>query len=177
MTDAMVDYSYIESGGFLIVCGTVAEGGDKKEQVLGITKEQAHVLLTKCPFFEKCLSDSSSVGENNNADEPSTNTAITMKEAQDRIIHKPDWPLAIARHFVEAITKGKTAVPTLELYEMLMAAGDQALVDFRLSSMVNYMDACAKDNEFLRLVHFDLQRFRFQANVTGDQWLQLLDQN
>jgi hypothetical protein len=98
-----------------------------------------------------------------------------MKEAQNRVIHKPDWSLAIARHFLEAVTKGKTAVPTLELFEQLMAAGDQALVDFRLSSMVNYMEPCSKETNFIQLVDKRFYRFQFHANVTSDQWLQLLD--
>jgi hypothetical protein len=98
-----------------------------------------------------------------------------MKEAQNRVIHKPDWSLAIDRHFLEAVTKGKTAVPTLELFEQLMAAGDQALVDFRLSSMVNYMEPCSKETNFIQLVNKRFYRFQFHANVTSDQWLQLLD--
>mmetsp|Transcript_189 Transcript_189/g.336 ORF Transcript_189/g.336 Transcript_189/m.336 type:complete len:319 (-) Transcript_189:98-1054(-) len=100
-----------------------------------------------------------------------------MKEAQHRIIYKPDWSLAIARHFVEVITKGKTAVPSLELYEQLMNAGDQALVDFRLTSMVNYMDPCSKNNNFLRLVEPRFYCFRFNASVTSTQWLALLDRD
>jgi hypothetical protein len=171
--DDDLNYSYIERGGFLIVCGGTSEGNTEKKQVLGVTREQARLLLQNCPFFEKCLSSDTTDTDETNASE----SAIVMKEAQDRIVHKPDWSLAIARHFVEVVTKGKTAVPTLEIYEQLMAAGDQALVDFRLSSLVNYMDACSKDHEFLRLVEPNSYRFRFQANVNGDQWLQLLEQN
>ncbi|KAL3929816.1 MAG: hypothetical protein SGARI_004647 [Bacillariaceae sp.] len=182
-----MDYGYIESGGFLLACEDVqmnyedSDDGDnrKEQQVLGVTKEQADILLQNCPFFEKCLRDSTSDDDSNETEYNTTvlSSMITMKEAKDRIVHKPDWSLAIARHFVEVMTKGKTAVPTLELYKHLMAAGDQMLMDFRLTSFVNYMDACSKENDFMRLVDPSLYCFRFLAQVTGDEWLSLLDQN
>jgi hypothetical protein len=169
LEDMAMDYDYVGTGGFVIVCGASQE----EEEVLGVTKEQAELMLRHCPFFEKCLSANS---EDDNGSGGGT-SMLQMKEANDRIIHKPDWSLAIARHFVEVTTKGKTAVSSLNLYEQLMLAGDQALVDLRLSSMVNYMDACEQENDFLRLVHPDLYCFRFHAKVTGDQWLELLKQD
>lgn len=172
-----LDYDYIGTGGFLIVCGSAKDEGDSVQQnepgeVFGVTKEQAQLILRHCPFFEKCLKEKEELELGNSFD--GCSTLITMKEAHERVVHKPDWSLAIARHFVEVLTKGKTAVPTLHLYEELLAAGDQVLVDLRLTSMLNYMDVCKKDNEFSRLVDPKLYRFRFRAQVTGDQWLQLL---
>jgi hypothetical protein len=169
--DFVMDFDYVGTGGFVIVCGSSQD----EEEVLGVTNEQAECIFRNCPFFEKCLMVKS---EDDNDSGGLTSTSILrMKEASDRIIHKPDWSLAIARHFVEVTTKGKTAVPSLHLYEQLLQAGDQALVDLRLSSMVNYMDTCEQENHFLRLVHPELYCFRFHAQVTGDQWLELLKQD
>lgn len=169
----LTDFDYIGTGGFLIVCGSGnIDNPDEEAELLGVTSQQAEKLIANCPFIEKCLSASSTVDGDNEGED----TALQMKEAADRIIFKPDWSLAIARHFVEVLSKGRTAISTLELYEQLMLAGDQALVDLRLSSMVNYIDVCPQENEFLRLVNVDLYCFKFQAIVTGDQWLTLLQQ-
>jgi hypothetical protein len=164
-----MDFDFVGTGGFVIVCGS----NPGEEEVLGVTREQAELMLSNCPFFEKCLTVNSQIDNESGGGM----AVFHMKEANDRVIHKPDWSLAIVRHFVEVTTKGKTAVPSLNLYEQLLQAGDQALVDLRLTSMVNYMDCCEQENDFLRLVHPDLYCFRLHAKVTGDQWLELLKQN
>ncbi|KAG7368103.1 hypothetical protein IV203_030846 [Nitzschia inconspicua] len=168
-----MDFDYIGTGGFVIVCG-VGSNDTNAGEVLGVTAQQAKKMSENCPFIKKCLS-ANDIEEDDTSPFESP-APLQMKEAKDRIIHKPDWSLAIARHFVEVTTKGKTAISSLELYEQLMQAGDQALVDLRLSSLVNYIDACPSDNDFLRLVHPDFYCFRFQAIVSGDEWLALLEQ-
>jgi hypothetical protein len=156
------DFDYVGKGGFVIIV--------QDEERLGVTKEQAELMIRNCPFFQKCLNIPGETEDNSTRN-------LMMKEAQNRIIHKPDWTLAIARHLVEVVTKGKTALPNLHLFEQLMAAGDQALLDLRLTSMVNYMDACSKDNNFLHLVHPSFYCFQFHGHVTSDQWLALLDRD
>uniref|UniRef100_A0A7S4AI03 Uncharacterized protein n=1 Tax=Pseudo-nitzschia australis TaxID=44445 RepID=A0A7S4AI03_9STRA len=164
------DYDYIGTGGFLIDCGDDSE-------VLGITKEQAELVKHNCPFFQKCLHHGS---DNDDDDDDSDGDgdgdgSMMMKEARSQIIRKPDWSLAIVRHFIEILTKGKTTLPNLKLVDGILAAGDQSLVDLRLSSLVNYLDPCCKENDFVRLVNPTFFRFQFQAVVTSDQWLTLLD--
>ena len=163
------DYDYIGTGGFIIECG-------EESDVIGVTKEQADLMTQNCPFFQKCLNRGSQdsdddLVEGNNQHAPT----IAMREAKTRIIRKPDWPVAIVRHFIEIMTKGKTTVPNLGLVDGVLAAGDQTLVDLRLSSLVNYIDPCTKENEFMHLVDTSFFRFRFKAIVTSDQWLDLLD--
>jgi hypothetical protein len=147
----MEDFDYIGTGGFVIEC----QDGD----LLGVTKEQAEVVRNECVFFQKCFHHG-------------------MVESQENVVRKPDWTLAVARHLVEALTKGRTALSSLELYQQIISAADQALIDLRLCSFVNYMDATLnKDTRFLELVS-DEERyycFRLKAKVTSDQWLQLLD--
>mmetsp|Transcript_17737 Transcript_17737/g.49106 ORF Transcript_17737/g.49106 Transcript_17737/m.49106 type:complete len:398 (-) Transcript_17737:2724-3917(-) len=164
------DFNYIGTGGFLIECGD-------DNEVIGITKEQSELVRHNCPFFQKCLhhgfdnDDDDNDDDNDNDEEGS----MRMREATSRIIRKPDWSLAIVRHFIELLTKGKTTLPNLELVDGILAAGDQSLVDLRLSSLVNYQDPCSKENDFMRLVDPSFFRFRFQAVITSDQWLTLLD--
>jgi hypothetical protein len=74
-------------------------------------------------------------------------------------------------------TKGKTTLPNLKLFENLIQAGDQALVDLRLCSLVNYMDPTNKEGtqQFLALVEPKQYRFQLRANITSAQWLTLLN--
>jgi hypothetical protein len=159
--DGIGDFDYIGTGGFVIVCGDESE-------CIGVSKEQADLVFQNCPFFQVCLNHGSE--KNDDEDE-----SYMMREAKTRIIHKPDWSVAIARHFIEIMTKGKTTLPDLGLADGILAAGDQSLVDLRLSSLVNYLDTCSKDNDFMRLVDLSFFQFHFQAVVTSDQWLALLD--
>jgi hypothetical protein len=62
------------------------------------------------------------------------------------------------------------------VYRALMVAGDQTLVDLRLSSMINYADPCGRDHNFLHLVEPHKYRFRLRASVTSRQWIRLLDE-
>lgn len=147
----MENFDYIGTGGFLIEC----QGGD----ILGVTKEQATKIQNECVFFQKCFGHD-------------------MMERQSRILRKPDWTLAIARHLVEALTKGRTTLSSLELYEQVMTAADQALIDLRLCNFVNYMDAThSKHTRFLDLVS-DVDKyfcFTLKAKIASDQWLRLLE--
>lgn len=166
------DFDYIGTGGFLLECSGPILGraddddGRSRSGTLGVTREQAALMVQNCPFFERCLAGGGGGG------------GTAMREATDRVVRKPDWPLAIGRHMVELLTKGRTAVPTLDAYRALMEAGDQALVDLRLSSMVNYDDACAacSDHAFLSLIRPDNYRFRLTANVRSREWVRLLDE-
>ena len=163
------DYDYIGTGGFIISCG-------EESDVVGVTKEQADLMTQNCPFFQKCLYHRSKDRENDLLEATDQLAPmIGMREAKTRIIRKPDWPVAIVRHFIEIMTKGKTALPDLGLVDGILAAGDQTLVDLRLSSLVNYIDPCSKENEFMRLVDSTFFRFRLNAVVTSEQWLTLLD--
>lgn len=147
----MEDFDYIGTGGFIIEC----QGGD----LLGVTREQAEIVRNECIFFEKCFHHE-------------------MLESKESFVRKPDWTLAVARHLVEALTKGRTALPSLELYQQVISAADQALIDLRLCSFVNYMDAThSKYTRFLELVSDEEKFFCFvlKAKVTSDQWLKLLD--
>jgi hypothetical protein len=144
------DFDYVGMGGFLIEC--------QDGELLGVTKEQAELVEKDCAFFQNCFRHG------------------TVESQNGMIIKKPDWSLATARHLIQALTKGKTTLPTLELYEQLMAAGDQAVVDLRVCSLVNYMDPASKDHRFLELLDPSKYRFQFRANLKSDQWLELLDQ-
>lgn len=164
LTHEYDDFDYIGTGGFLIACG-------ENSEILGVTREQAELATRNCPFFDKCL------GPNTTEGEEEQGGILAMKEATSRIIHKPDWSLAIARHFIEILTKGKTTLPTLELVDGILAAGDQSVVDLRLSSMINYLDPCSKDNKFCSLVDPVFFRFRLRGVVKSDQWLELLNKD
>jgi hypothetical protein len=143
------DFDYIGTGGFLIEC----QGGE----TVGVTKEQAEVVEQNCVFLQNCFRHGT-------------------LEAQNSKIRKPDWSLAIARHLIEALTKGSTTLPNLQLYQELMEAGDQALLDLRLCSLVNYIDPTpSRDHRFLDLVDPSKYRFLFKGNILSEQWLQLLD--
>ena len=163
-----VDYDYIGTGGFIIECGDESEG-------IGVTKEQADLITHNCPFFQKCLHRGSEGNDDDDDEDGNKSGSMMMREAKTRIIRKPDWSVAIVRHFIEIMAKGKTTLPNLELLEGVLAAGDQSLVDLRLSSLVNYLDPCSRENDFTRLVDPRFFQFRFQAVVTSDQWLTLLD--
>ena len=144
----MEDFDFVGMGGFLIECGQDGE-------VLGITKEQAVFVEKNCEFFKGCFRHG------------------TVE--RNGIIRKPDWSLAIARHLIQVLVQGRTTVPTLELYQQLLEAGDQALVDLRLCSMVNYMDPMPTNNHrFLELVQPARYKFQFRANISSHQWIQLL---
>ena len=162
------DFDYIGTGGFIIECGDENEG-------IGVTKEQADLVKHNCPFFQKCLHHGSGESDDDSDEDSNGNRSMTMREAKTRIIRKPDWSVAIVRHFIEILTKGKTTLPDLGLVDGILAAGDQSLADLRLSSLVNYLDPCSRDNEFMRLVDPSFFRFHFQAVVTSDQWVTLLD--
>lgn len=145
-------FDYIGTGGFIIEC---QDGG-----VLGVTKQQSERMQLLSPFFHTCFQND-------------------MVERQHSILRKPDWTLAVARYLVEILTKGQTALPSLELYQQVMEAGDQVLVDLRLCSFVNYQEpALHKEHRFLELVSDPDTYFCFtlKAVVTSQQWLQLLDQ-
>lgn len=159
------DYDYIGTGGFIIECG-------EESEAIGVTKEQAELVIRNCPFFQKCLHHHE---PEENDDDDNVHGSIVMREAKTRIVRKPDWSPAIVRHFIEIITKGRTTLPSLGLVEGILAAGDQSLVDLRLSSLVNYLDPCSRDNDFTRLVDQSFFRFRFQSVVTSEQWSTLLD--
>ena len=197
----ILDYDYIGTGGFIIECGDESE-------VIGVTKKQADLVTSNCPFFQKCLQRGSDgddgdgdIGRHGSMTMRESKTRIVrkclhrgseecdddshagsgihgslvMREAQTRIIRKPDWSVAIVRHFIEVMTKGKTTLPDLGLVKGILAAGDQSLVDLRLSSLVNYLDPCSRDNDFTRLVDPSFFRFRFEAVVSSEQWSALLD--
>ncbi len=157
-----LDYDYIGTGGFIIECG-------EEREVLGVTKEQADLIIENCPFFERCLASDT------DGDDEEESRSIRMRESTTRIVRKPDWSVAVVRHFIEIMTKGKTTLPDLELVEGVLVAGDQSLADLRLSSLVNYVDMCSPGNEFIRLADPSYFQFRFEAVVTSDQWSELLD--
>ena len=96
--DDQKDYDYIGTGGFIIECGEESEG-------IGVTKEQADLVTHNCPFFQKCLYRGS---EELDDEDGYKHASVVMREAKTRIIRKPDWSVAIVRHFVEIMTKGKT---------------------------------------------------------------------
>jgi hypothetical protein len=160
------DFDYIQDGGFLIQC----QGGD----VLGVTGDQAAAMTTK--------------NGNDNDDEEDDSCGRGggdyfrncfrhgTTESTSRILVKPDWPIAIARHLVEVLTKGKTTVSHLTLLEELIKAADQACIDLRLCSMVNYLDPTEEDGtrNFFSLVDPTKYRFQLNGRVTSAQWLKLL---
>jgi hypothetical protein len=144
----MEDFDYIGTGGFVMECA----GGE----LLGLTLEQTQMVQQHCVWLENCFRHQTT-------------------ESTSRIVRKPDWSIAIARHFMEVLSKGRTTVSSLQLYQELMEAGDQALVDLRVCSLVNYMDPTYKsDHRFLELVEATKCRFQLRANVQSDQWLRLL---
>lgn len=163
-----LDYDYIGTGGFVIECG-------EEREVVGVTKEQADVVIQNCPFFEKCLQRISEESHGEDKAYDGTHRSIGMREATTRIVRKPDWSVEIVRHFIEIMTKGKTTLPDLELVEGVLAAGDQSLADLRLSNLVNYVDPCSPGNCFIHLADPSFYRFRFEAVVSSEQWLTLLD--
>ena len=147
----MEDFDYIGTGGFVIEC----QGND----ILGLTQEQAAKVLQGCEFFQRCFGHD-------------------MMEGNSKIIRKPDWTIAIARHIIEALTKGWTTLPSLELYQQVMIAADQALIDLRLCNFINYMDAThSKHTRFLDLVTDQTKYYCFtlKAKVSSDHWLKLLE--
>ena len=146
------DFDYIGTGGFIIEC--------QDGNLLGVTKEQAEVVRKECEFFKNCFQHG-------------------MVESRENVVRKKDWTIAVARHIVEALTKGRTALPSLALYQQIMSAADQALIDLRLCSFVNYMDSTRdKDTRFLELASDKERYFCFilKAQVTSEQWLRLLEQ-
>lgn len=52
-----------------------------------------------------------------------------MIESESRIIHKPDWTLAIARHMVPLLVSFQTILPSLKLYVEFMIQTDAILVE------------------------------------------------
>jgi hypothetical protein len=147
----MDDFDYISEGGFIIEC----RDGD----TLGVTRAQAERMKIECEFVRNCFRHNT-------------------KEQASGILCKPDWSIAIARHLVEALTKDQTTVSNLELYEQVLKAGDQALVDLRLCNLVNYIEPTEKEATelFSTLVHPGKFRFEIVAKVTSKQWTNLLGQ-
>ena len=147
------DYDYIGAGdGFLIEC---SDG-----QVLGVTEKQAKVLTQNCEFFRNCFKHGT-------------------VETQHNLLRKPDWSLEIARHIAELVVKGCTTLATLELYSQFMEATDQALLDVRLCSFVNYMDPFSvggieSHHRFLELINPQKYRFKLKGSIKSEQWIQLL---
>jgi hypothetical protein len=148
----MNDFDYIQDGGFVIEC--------KDGQFVGVSKEQGDVIQSESEFLAGCFRHG------------------TM-EACSRVLKSPDWSVAIARHIIEVLYKGKTTVSTLQLYEELIQAGDYACLDLRLCSLVNYLDVTDKEGTqlFSTLVDPSKYRFRFRAKVESSQWFQLLAKN
>ena len=147
----MNEFDFVGTGGFIIEC--------QNGECLGVTKDQADVMREGSVFFQKCFEHE-------------------MLERKERRLIKPDWTLAISRHLVEALTKGWTTLSSLELYQHVMAAADQALIDLRLCNFVNYMDATqCQDTRFLELVS-DTEKyycFDIKSKITSVQWIQLLE--
>ena len=150
-TIIMNDFDYIADGGFLIEC----EDGKKQ---LGVTGAQAEILKRESDFINNCFRHGTT-------------------EAANGHLKKPDWSIAIARHVVEVLTKDITTVSHLELYEELIAAGDQACLDLRLCSFVNYLEPVSKEctDLFSTLVEPSLYKFEFKGQLTSNQWVQLLE--
>jgi len=129
----------------------------KDEQILGVSKEQTERICKTCQFFDSCL----------NGD---------MIESTSRIITKPDWSLAIARHIVQLLVTSRTTLPSLKDYEEFMTQVDFLVVDARLCSFVNYMDTTLnRETKFLELADRKYYRFSLDGNVTSREWLQLLE--
>ena len=148
----MKDFDYISSGGFLIECS----GGN----ILGVAKEQAEIVRRESYFFNNCFRHGT-------------------VEQQNGMIHKPDWPVAIARHIIEVLSKGKTTLPTLNVLQDLLHAADQACLDLRLCSMVNYIDPVLSQNSnntFLDLVQDENYCFTWKGNIKSKEWLELLEE-
>lgn len=146
--DVTADFDFISKGGFLLHC--------RDGQVLGVTKRQAEKVCSNCHFFDKCLN-----GE--------------MIESKYRVIHKPDWDIAIARHMIQVLTTQRTTLPSLELYQEFMMQCDLLVLDTRLCNFVNYMDTTlAKEHRFLELAQDGFYQFKLIAKVTSEQWLNLL---
>ena len=147
------DYDYIGNGGFVLEC--------RDGECLGITKEQASKIRESSEFFDNCFRHGTI-------------------EASEGVIRKPDWSLGIVRHLIEVLTKKQTTVSSLEIFQELMGAADQACLDLRLCSMVNYTDpALSVDSKskFLDLVDEEKYCFTFRANVKSCEWLQLLEED
>ena len=149
----MDDFDYVASGGFVIQC--------QDDNLLGVAKEQAEIVRRESVFFDNCFRHGT-------------------LEDQSGVICKPDWPLAVARHIVEVLTKGKTATTSLELLKEIFSAADYACIDLRLCSMVNYIDPAlsvhSKD-KFLDLVGAEKYCFTWKGNVKSKEWLELLEED
>lgn len=147
------DYDYIGNGGFVLEC--------RDGECLGITKEQASQIRESSVFFDNCFRHGTI-------------------EASEGVMRKPDWSLGIARHLVEVLAKQQTTVSNLDTFQELMGAADQACLDLRLCSMVNYTDpSLSVDSKakFLDLVDKEKYCFTFRANVKSHEWLQLLEED
>mmetsp|Transcript_23259 Transcript_23259/g.57275 ORF Transcript_23259/g.57275 Transcript_23259/m.57275 type:complete len:383 (-) Transcript_23259:218-1366(-) len=147
------DYDYIGIGGFVLEC--------RDGECLGITKEQSSEIRESSVFFDNCFRHGTI-------------------EASEGVIRKPDWSLGIARHLIEVLTKQQTTVSNLEIFQELMGAADQACLDLRLCSMVNYTDpSLSVDSKakFLDLVDEEKYCFTFRANMKSHEWLQLLEED
>lgn len=147
------DFDYIGTGGFLLEC---LDG-----ELLGITKEQAVVIRLESAFFDNCFRHGT-------------------VESSEGVLRKPDWSIGIARHIIEALVKRRTTLPNLELFQQLMDAGDQACMDLRLCSMVNYIDPTLyadSKTKFLALVDEEKYCFTFRGNIKSQEWLKLLEEN
>ena len=148
----MNDFDYIQDGGFVIEC--------KDGQVVGVSKTQGDVILRDSEFFAGCFRHGT-------------------KEAVSRTLVKSDWSVAIARHIIEILCKGKTTVSTLQLYEEVMTAGEYACLDLRLCSLVNYLDVtdATGTKQFSTLVDPGKYRFQLRATVESSHWFHLLATN
>jgi hypothetical protein len=163
------DFDYIQDGGFLIQC----QGGD----VLGVTGDQAAAMTTTTRNGNIDDDDEDNDSYSRSGGDYFRNCfRHGTTESTSRILVKPDWPIAIARHLVEVLTKGKTTVSHLTLLEELIKAADQACMEVRLCSMVNYMDPTDDDGtrNFFHLVDPTKYKFQLNGRVTSAQWLKLL---
>jgi hypothetical protein len=147
------DFDYIGTGGFLLECLN-GEG-------LGITKEQALIIRRESVFFDNCFLHGT-------------------VESSEGVLRKPDWSIGVVRHIIEVLVKGRTTLSNLELFRQLIDAGDQACMDLRLCSMVNYIDpalSADSNTKFLQLVDKGKYCFSFRGNVKSKEWLELLEED
>jgi len=147
----MEDFDYLGTGGFLMKC--------RHGETLGVTKEQADHLCQICPFFDACL----------NRD---------MVESTSKIINKPDWSLAIARHMIQLLVAFQTTLPSVKLYLEFMVQTDALLVEARLCNFVNYMATMnAKDPKFIEIADNACFRFSLIGKVKSEQWSRLIERD
>jgi len=126
------------------------------EEILGVTREQAEYICKVCPFFDSCLNRE-------------------MAESVSRIIHKPDWSLAIARHLIQLLVTSRTTLPSLHLYEEFSILLDFLVLDARLCNFVNYMDTTrVKHETVVELANIAPSIFTVTGKVTSRLWSQLL---